>query len=57
MVNGEELAGLQIWVDSNADGITQEGELQALDQHIIASFNVGQYNGQTMEGTDTVRSA
>lgn len=54
VVNGEELRGLQVWVDSNADGKVQEGELQSLDQHNITSFNVGNYNGETMEGSYTV---
>ena len=53
-VSGAELAGLQVWADSNADGKVQEGELQSLQQHNITSFNVGNYNGETMEGSYTV---
>ena len=53
-VTGDELQGLQIWVDSNADGKVQEGELQSLQQHNITSFDVGNYNGETMEGSYTV---
>jgi len=53
-VSGDELAGLQIWVDSNADGVVQEGELQSLQQHNITSFDVSNYNGETMEGSYTV---
>lgn len=53
-VSGAEMAGLQVWVDSNADGKVQDGELQSLQQHNITSFNVGNYNGDTMEGSYTV---
>lgn len=52
-VDGAELNGLQIWVDSNADGKVQDGELQSLQQHDITSFDVGNYNGTTMEGSYT----
>lgn len=54
VVTGDELKGLQVWVDSNADGKVQEGELQSLQQHNITSFNVGNYNAETMEGSYTV---
>jgi hypothetical protein len=52
-VEGAELNGLQIWVDKNADGKVQDGELQSLQQHDITSFDVGNYNGTTMEGSYT----
>ena len=53
-VSGAEMAGLQVWADANADGKVQEGELQSLKEHNITSFNVGNYNGETMEGSYTV---
>ncbi|MBS2037031.1 hypothetical protein JST97_18735 [bacterium] len=53
-VNGDELRGLQVWVDGNADGKVQSGELQSLQQHDITSFDVRNYNSETMEGRSTV---
>ncbi len=53
-VSGAEMAGLQVWADANADGKVQDGELQSLQEHNITSFNVGNYNGETMEGSYTV---
>lgn len=53
-VSGAEMAGLQVWADANADGKVQDGELQSLQEHNITSFNVGNYDGKTMEGSYTV---
>ena len=53
-VNGEELNGLQIWADANADGQVQQGELQSLQQHNISNFNVGGYNAASMESSYTI---
>lgn len=50
-VDGDELEGLKIWVDDNGDGIVDEGELQSLADHGIISFDVGNYNKDTMEGS------
>lgn len=52
-VSGDEMKGLQVWADKNADGKVQDGELQSLVQHDITSFDVGNYNGETMEGSYT----
>lgn len=51
VVTGEELKGLKIWVDSNADGKVQAGELQSLAEHNITSFDVRNYDSKTMEGS------
>lgn len=53
-VSGAEMAGLQVWADSNADGKVQQGELQSLQEHNITSFDVSNYDGKTMEGSYTV---
>ncbi|MBT9582908.1 hypothetical protein IV102_06135 [bacterium] len=53
-VNGEELNGLKVWADANADGQVQQGELQSLQQHNITNFNVGDYNAASMESSYTV---
>jgi len=50
-VSGDELKGLQMWVDANADGKVQEGELQSLKQHNLTSFDVANYDAKTMEGS------
>ncbi len=50
-ISGKELEGLQIWKDSNADGVVQKGELLSLASQGITSFDVRNYNGETMEGS------
>ncbi len=51
VVQGAELEGLQVWVDSNADGVVDEGELRSLAEFGITSFDVSNYNAETMEGS------
>ncbi len=51
LVKGEELEGLQIWMDSNADGKVDAGELRELSEFGITSLNVGDYDSKTMEGS------
>lgn len=50
-VTGEEMKGLQVWADKNADGVVQDGELQSLKQHGITSFDVSNYDKKSMEGS------
>lgn len=50
-ISGKELEALQIWKDSNADGVVQKGELLSLASQGITSFDVKNYNGETMEGS------
>lgn len=50
-ISGKELEGLKIWKDSNADGVVQEGEFLSLASQGITSFDVRNYNGETMEGS------
>lgn len=38
-VEGDELAGLQVWADKNGNGKTDKGELQSLGQHNISSLS------------------
>ncbi len=51
LVQGEELKGLQIWKDANADGKVDSGELRELSEFGITSLNVGDYDAKTMEGS------
>lgn len=52
-ISGKELESLQIWKDSNADGVVQDGELLSLASQGITSFDVRNYNDKTMEGSYT----
>lgn len=59
VVEGAELAGLQLWQDINQDGISQAGELSDLSTHDILSIDVsnvtatGQIEGVTHTGSGT----
>ena len=44
VVEGAELAGLQLWQDINQDGISQAGELSDLSAHDILSIDVSNDN-------------
>jgi hypothetical protein len=48
IVTGDELAGLMIWVDEDADGITDPGELKELADYRITSLKTG-YDPKKME--------
>lgn len=50
-VNGDELKGLQVWKDTNADGTVDKGELQSLKEHKINEFDVSNYDKSSMEGS------
>lgn len=50
-ISGKELESLKIWKDSNADGVVQEGEFLSLASQGITSFDVRNYNAETMEGS------
>jgi len=39
VVAAEELEGLKVWVDANANGVTDKGELQTLESRNIVSFD------------------
>lgn len=39
-INGKELEGLQVWVDSNGDGITDDGELRSLASQGVSEIVV-----------------
>ncbi|PIZ31920.1 MAG: hypothetical protein COY40_00615, partial [Alphaproteobacteria bacterium CG_4_10_14_0_8_um_filter_53_9] len=61
----DNFAKLQLWVDANSNGITDEGELHTLDQYGITAFNVGDadlgYNqdldqGSYIKGRGTVET-
>lgn len=49
-VDGDELEGLQVWVDANGDGVVQEGELKSLQELGITGLGLDNYNPETMEG-------
>lgn len=46
VVNGAELNGLQMWVDSNGDGKTDPGELKSLAQLGISSIDLPKNQGE-----------
>ncbi len=50
-VEGDELKGLQIWKDADADGKVDKGELEQLSKYNINSFDVKGYDKKTMEGS------
>lgn len=50
-VNGDELKGLQIWKDADADGVVDKGEMESLKKYGINEFDVSNYNKKTMEGS------
>jgi hypothetical protein len=47
VVTGEELVGLMIWVDEDADGKTDPGELKELEDYRITSLKTG-FDPETM---------
>ena len=50
MVEGDELIGLLIWVDEDADGVTDPGELKELSDFRITSLKTG-FDAATMESS------
>lgn len=50
VVTGEELVGLMIWVDEDADGQTDPGELRELADYRITSLKTG-FDPKTMESS------
>jgi Ca2+-binding EF-hand superfamily protein len=50
VVEGEELVGLMIWVDEDADGKTDPGELRELKDYRITSLKTG-FDPKTMESS------
>ncbi|MEC7946257.1 MAG: hypothetical protein VX265_01740 [Myxococcota bacterium] len=50
VVTGEELVGLMIWVDEDADGQTDPGELRELKDYRIMSLKTG-FDAKTMESS------
>jgi hypothetical protein len=48
VVNGDELKGLNIWKDTNADGITQDGELVSLASQGVTSLDLRNINRTDM---------
>lgn len=51
VVTGQEIEGLKIWKDANADGITQDGELESLEKYGINAFDVKNINKADMSST------
>lgn len=49
-VQGDELKGLKIWEDRNGDGVTQQGELVALEKHQVRELNT-RFNEADMSST------
>jgi uncharacterized repeat protein (TIGR01451 family) len=54
-IEGAELDGLELWLD-NGDAIVQDGELQALELHAIASISVERQDIQNEYGETLMRS-
>lgn len=50
VVTGEELVGLMIWVDEDADGQTDPGEMRELEDYRITSLKTG-FDAETMESS------
>ena len=51
IIEGDELEGLQIWMDDNADGITDEGELRSLAEFGITSLDIRNIDKKDMSAT------
>ncbi len=54
VISGDELKGLKIWVDKDADGITDPGELRDLSEYNITKLNTKMTDPNKMESTFTV---
>ncbi len=56
VLNGEELAGLELWVD-DGDAIVEEGEIQTLDDHDIVEISTQMEIHHDKEGRELMQSS